>query len=205
MGKQSHNLEKREETVFLDAAGIDRLADLLTQALGQTGAERREILRLRLATEDILAVWQDGVNRLAFYPPRPQRLGPLAQLLLVIAAAATCGLLCMAAPDGVGDGVSGVITPLFNALMGILQTLASPMIFLSVCCGIVNIGDVQTLGKIGNTVLLRFLGAIFLITGITAGCVVWLFRPESGAASVGGNAAAQIYHMLWEIIPTNCG
>ncbi len=265
MGKQAHVLEKQEETVLLDAAGIDRLAALLTESLGQAAVERKEALRLRLATEDILSVWQrgaadgaackfrcgtrwgrayiellvpgprvdpseetgtgneallysnllaqaglapvysyqDGVNRLAFYPPKPQRFGPLAQLLAAIASSAVCGLLCIAAPDGVRNTVSGVITPLFNALMGILQTLASPMIFLSVCCGIVNIGDVQTLGKIGKTVLLRFLAAIYLITGITAGCVVWLFRSGSGAAVTGSNAAAQIYNMILGVIPSN--
>ena len=31
------------------------------------------------------------------------------------------------------------------------------MIFLSVCWGIVNIGDMRMLGRIGKTVLLRFL------------------------------------------------
>lgn len=265
VGKQTHALEKRKETVLLDAAGIDRLAALLTEALEQAAVERKEVLRLRLATEDILAVWQrgaadgaacqfrcgtrwgrayiellvrgqridpsdtdadeggqplyfnllaqaglapvysyqDGVNRLAFYPPKPQRLGPLAQILLAIAASVVCGLLCMAAPDGVQSAVSGVITPLFNALMGILQTLAGPMIFLSVCCGIVNIGDVQTLGKIGKTILLRFLAAIYLLTGITAVCVVWLFRPDNGAEAAGAGAAAQIYDMFLGIIPSN--
>ena len=265
MGKNTHVLEKREETVLLDAAGIDRLAVLLTGSLGQAAVERKETLRLRLATEDILGVWrrgaadgaackfrcgtrwgrayielllpgqrmdpsdadaaeggpllytnllaqaglapvysyQDGVNRLAFYPPKPQRFGPLAQLLLAIAASVVCGLLCIAAPESARNAVSGVITPLFNALMGILQTLASPMIFLSVCCGIVNIGDVQTLGKIGKTVLLRFLATIYLITGITAGCVVWLFRSGDGAAVTGSSAAAQIYDMVLGIVPSN--
>lgn len=265
MGKQVHTLEKREETVLLDAAGIDRLAALLTQALEQAAVDRKEALRLRLATEDILTMWQrgvedgsackfrcmtrwgrtyielqipgqrmdpsdadtaesgllfcsnlmaqaglapvysyrDGMNRLAFYPPKPQRFGPLPQLLLAIAASVVCGLLCIAAPEGVRNAVTGIITPLFNALLGILQTLAGPMIFLSVCCGIVNIGDVQTLGKIGKTVLLRFLAAIYLITGITAMCVVWLFRPENGASATGSSAVAQIYDMLLGVIPSN--
>ena len=267
MGKQAITLKKREETVLLDAAGIDRLSALLTEALGQAAVERKEALRLRLAAEDILAVWQrgspdgsacrfrcgtrwgrtyiellvpgqridpsdteanpdgeglllsshllaqaglapvysyqDGVNRLAFYPPKPQRFGPLAQLLLAIAASVLCGLLAIAAPEGARHAASGIVTPLFNALMGILQTLAGPMIFLSVCCGIVHIGDVQTLGRIGKTVLIRFLAAIFLLTGITALCVVWLFRPDNGTAAGGTSAAAQIYDMILGVIPGN--
>ena len=117
-------------------------------------SENEALLYSRLLAQAGLAPvysYQDGVNRLAFYPPKPQHLGPLAQLLLAIAASVACGLFCAAVPDGVQSAVSGIITPLFNALMGILQALAGPMIFLSVCCGIVNIGDVQTLGKIGKT------------------------------------------------------
>ena len=60
VGKQAHTPERREEDVLLDAAGIDHLAALLAGALGQAAIERREALRLRLAAEDILAVWQRG-------------------------------------------------------------------------------------------------------------------------------------------------
>ena len=77
------------------------------------------------------------------------------------------------------------------------------MIFFSVCWGIVNIGDVRVLGRIGKVVVVRFLGAIFLLTAVTALCLVPLFQPENGAASVGENAVAQLYSMLLEIIPSN--
>ena len=42
------------------------------------------------------------------------------------------------------------------------------MVFLSVCWGIVNIGDVGMLGKIGRTIVLRFIGAIYVVTAVTA-------------------------------------
>ena len=147
--------------------------------------------------------YQDGVNRLSIYPSRPQRLSPMFQLLLAILGAAVLGAALLALPPYVGEVAIGVVNPLFTALMGILQTLASPMIFLSVCWGIVIIGDIHMLGRIGKLVLLRFLGAIFLLSAVTAVCLVWVFRPESGAASMGENAAAQIYSMLLNIIPAN--
>ncbi len=258
-------LKKRRETTPLDAAGIDRLSSLLAEALEQAGTERKDIVRLRLATEDILTLWQlhgesetvcsfrcgtrlgrmyieilvpgkrldpaeaneeeaggllyssllaqaglslvyayqDGVNRLALYPLRPRRLGPMLQLLLSIAAAGLCGLLCLAAPPAIRSAAGEVITPLFNALMGILQTLAGPMIFLSVCWGVVSIGDVQVLGKIGRTVLIRFLTAIYILAGLTAVCLVWFFHPGTGTAEEGASAAAQIYGMILGIIPSN--
>ena len=147
--------------------------------------------------------YQDGINRLALYPARPQKISPLLQLLLAILSAVAVGAALLALPDWAGEAAAGVVDPLFSALMGILQTLASPMIFLGVCWGIINIGDVHMLGRIGRTVLLRFLGAIFLLTAATAACLVWLFRPESGTAAMGENAAAQIYSMILGIIPAN--
>lgn len=265
VGKRPNGLEKKKETVLLDAAGIDRLSALLTQALEQAAVNRKDVIRLRLAVEELLGLWQvrlgketvctfrcgtrlgrmyleitapgqridpeetaadmagrllcsnllaqaglspvysyqDGINRLALYPSRPQRLSPLLQLLLAILGAAVVGAGLLALPAPVRETATGVVNPLFTALMGVLQTLASPMIFLSVCWGILNIGDVHMLGRIGKTVLLRFLGGVFLLTSVSAAVLVWFFRSGDGAASTGENAAAQIYSMLLEIIPGN--
>ena len=265
MNKSKLLLPKQRMEVPLDEAGIDTLSELLAGALERAAVNRKDIIRLRLAAEEILGLWksegeketvcifrcgtrlgrmyieitapgkhmepedaaadvagrmlcsnllaqaglspvysyQDGINRLALYPTSPQKISPLLQLLLAIVSAVAVGAALLALPACVGEAAAGVVNPLFNALMGILQTLASPMIFLSVCWGILNIGDVHMLGRIGKTVLLRFLGAIFLITAITAVCLMWAFQPRGGAASMGENAAAQIYSMILGIIPSN--
>ena len=265
MSKHKLPLPKQREEVALDEGGIDVLSQLLAEGLERAGVNRKDIIRLRLAVEEILGLWksaaenemvctfrcgtrlgrmyleitapgrrldpdemaededskmlcsnllaqaglapvysyQDGINRLALYPPRPQTISPLLQLLLAILGAVAVGAVLLALPAYVRETAVGVVNPLFSALMGILQTLASPMIFLSVCWGILNIGDVHMLGRIGKLVLLRFLGAVFLLTAVTAACLVWAFWPEGGATSMGENAAAQIYSMILGIIPTN--
>ena len=265
MSKKKSTLSKQKIEVPLDEAGIDTLSQLLSSALEQAGVTRKDVIRLRLAVEEILGLWKsngepamvctfrcgtrlgrmylevaapgkridpdeaasdlagqllcsnllaqaglspvysyrDGVNRLALYPPNPQKLSPLLQLLLAIVGAVAAGAVFLVLPAFVGEAAAGVVNPLFNAMMGILQTLAGPMIFLSVCWGILNIGDIHVLGRIGKTVLLRFLGAIFLLTAVTAVCLVWLFHSGGRAASAGGDAAAQIYTMILEIIPSN--
>lgn len=265
MSKNKLFLAKQRAEVPLDEAGIDTLSELLTSALERAEVNRKDIIRLRLAAEEILGLWksegekktvctfrcgtrmgrmyleitapgkrmepdeaaadmagrmlcsnllaqaglspvysyQDGVNRLALYPAAPQKVSPLLQLLLAILSAAAVGAALLALPACVEEAAAGVVNPLFNALMGILQTLASPMIFLGVCWGILNIGDVHMLGRIGKTVLLRFLGAIFLLAAVTAACLTWVFWPSGGAASIGENAAAQIYSMILGIIPSN--
>lgn len=258
-------LPKQRKEVPLDGGGIDTLSQLLADALGQAGIDRKDIIRLRLAVEEILGLWksqsgnetictfrcgtrlgrmyleisapgrriapdeavsdmagqmlcsnliaqaglspvysyQDGANRLALHPAKPQKVSPLFQLLLAILSAIIAGTVLLALPAGAREAAASVVNPLFTALMGILQTLASPMIFLSVCCGIINIGDIHILGRIGKIVILRFLGVIFLLASVTALCFVWMFRPESATASMGENAAAQIYSMILGIIPTN--
>lgn len=262
-GKKGTALARQRQTVALGAAGIDQLSQLTADALSQAGADRKDVVRLRLAVEEILALWErvlgdgtpcvfqcgtrlgrmyvyvtaegrrvdpgemgseetegllcsgllaqaglsltytykDGINRLEMYPAKPRRLSSLAQLVLSIAAAVAVGLLCLALPTGVQDTVTQVVDPLFSAMMGLLQTLAGPLIFLSVCCGIVGIGDTRVLGKIGRTVVFRFLLILFVLTGITAACLIWFFLPEGGTAVHGGGAAAQIYTMLLDIIP----
>ena len=56
MGKQAHVLEKQEEIVLLDAAGIDRLSALLTRGLEQAAVNRKDVIRLRLAAEELLGL-----------------------------------------------------------------------------------------------------------------------------------------------------
>lgn len=265
MKKEKRTLIRRREEVALNETGIDAIARLLTDALERAAVHRKDVLRLRLAVEDILGMWksggiagtactfrcgtrlgrmyieitapgnrmdpdemsaeldepllysnllaqaglspvytyQDGVNRLTIYPPKPLKVNPLLQLLLAIVGAAVVGAVLLALPDRVGEVAVSVVDPLFSALMGILQDLAGPMIFLSVCWGILNIGDIHTLGRIGKVVVPRFLGVIFLLTAVTAAGLVWAFQPAGGAASMGENAAAQIYSMILSIIPTD--
>ena len=265
MKEKKRTLSRQCEEVVLNEAGIDTLSQLLSGALEQAAVNRKDILRLRLAVEDILGIWksdgesaavctfrcgtrlgkmyieiaapgkrmdpdevpadlagqllyanllaqaglspvytyQDGVNRLTVYPPRPQKVRPLLQLLLAIAGAAAVGGVLLALPHPAAAMAVEIVDPLFSALMGILQVLAGPMIFLSVCWGILNIGDIHTLGRVGKIVVLRFLGIVFLLTAVTAVGLVWAFQPEGGAAALSGNAAAQIYSMILSIIPTD--
>ena len=58
MSEKRRGVEKRQETVPLDGAGIDRLSELLAEALMGAETDRKDVLRLRLALEEILALWE---------------------------------------------------------------------------------------------------------------------------------------------------
>ena len=166
MRKDKSALPRQRKEVRLDAVGIDVLSQLLVEALQQADVDRKDIIRLRLAVEEILGLWQadaaqkmvgvfrcgtrlgrmyieisapgrridpeqaagdiagqmlcanllaqaglaptfsyhDGVNRLAIYPARPQKISPLLQLLLAICG---CAASCFARTCGGGGGRRG--------------------------------------------------------------------------------------------------
>lgn len=265
MEEGKKGVKKENRNILLDAGGIDEISELVTGALGQTAADRKDIVRVRLAIEDILALWQSELapgtvcafrqgsrmgrpyihllaegkksdpnetredesgglmysgllaqaglsliytyknnqNCLSLYPPKAKRFGTMAQLLIAIGAALLVGLLSLSLPQRFHDISAAVVDPLFTAMMGVLQALAGPMIFLSVCWGIISIGDIGVMGKIGKTVIVRFLVSLALFTSLTALCLIWLFDSGGGTQTGSQSALSQIYHMILGIIPTN--
>lgn len=62
MNKKTITLQKKREEVKLDGAGIDQLSALLAQALEQAAVDRKDVIRLRLAAEEILGLWQSRLG-----------------------------------------------------------------------------------------------------------------------------------------------
>lgn len=58
MVNRKPGLPKLHREVPLDEAGIDALSELLVQGLEQVGIDRKDIIRLRLAAEEILGLWR---------------------------------------------------------------------------------------------------------------------------------------------------
>ena len=55
-------LTKQREEVALDEAGIDVLSQLLAEGLERAGVNRKDIIRLRLAVEEILGLWKSAAE-----------------------------------------------------------------------------------------------------------------------------------------------
>ena len=144
--------------------------------------------------------YRDGENQLFLQMPRAQKLSMPIKLLIWIGAALCCGALCQALPQDARAQVKGALDALLKAFTSALQALSGPMIFRHVCWGMVSMGDMQVMGKVGRRVLLRFLAAMLLITGLTALASVWFFR-SGGEAVAGGGGLGAIGLMLLEIIP----
>ena len=97
--------------------------------------------------------------------------------------------------------LESIITPVYDTFFKILGCIAGPMIFLSVAWGIYGIGDVETLGRIGRTMILTFLKYVSIAA---AACAVF-FPVFGNRFTNGGNQVSQIkaiLEMLLGIFPS---
>lgn len=148
--------------------------------------------------------YDEGVNRISFLVPKKKRRSSLCNLLIATAAALICGGVINLLPANVGSFFYEVLlTPFFNTYMDILSAMAGPMMFLTVLMGIISIGDMTTLNRIGKRLLLTYLGIQFLlvIPAVIAGL------PFFGlTVNTGGDAkvlSLQVVTLILDIVPNN--
>ena len=146
--------------------------------------------------------YENGRNYLKLALPKKQS-GQLNTVLLSIILGIVCGLaLTFGLPD-VGNVVQDwIISPLFDTFMNLLKLIAGPMIFLAVYCGINEMGDAANFGKIGKTLIVRFLSFTFLVLIASALMISWFFI-SSGGNGVSGNSLMDLYQMVLDIIPSD--
>ena len=129
--------------------------------------------------------YQNGENCLTVEPPRKRKLGQMQKLLLAIVSAVVLGLLQRLLPASAQAGVRAVTDPLFTLILNLLRTISSPMIFLAICWGIFNIGDMTMLGRIGKKVIGRIAP----------------LELSSGGAALSGFST--IYQIILDIVPSD--
>ncbi len=116
--------------------------------------------------------YQNGENCLTVEPPRKRKLGQMQKLLLAIVSAVVLGLLQRLLPASAQAGVRAVTDPLFTLILNLLRTISSPMIFLAICWGIFNIGDMTMMGRIGKKVIGRIAALSFLVSAGATVCLL---------------------------------
>ena len=139
----------------------------------------------------------NGVNSL-YYRVKKKSLSQFQILGMVAALSILVGVFgVLFIPDGVRQMIlESIISPVYDTFFNILGCIAGPMIFLSVAWGIYGIGDVETLGKIGRTMMLSYLKYVTLAT---AACVVF-FPIFGNHFTNSSNQASQIKAILEMIL-----
>lgn len=147
--------------------------------------------------------YKDGRNCLICYPPQKAHIGQMAGLVIAILAALFLGGVTRILPEEVKNSAVGITEPIFNTILGILRAISSPMIFLAVCWGIISMGDLATVGKIGKRLITRMvistfaIGTVFILLASPFFEIVW----GKNEAAFGG--FADIYTMVLGIVPSD--
>lgn len=165
------------------------------------GDDRNLLSRLGLSGS---YVYNNGINELLLFPPGKVH-NPFFAVALATMLAVLLGLSLSFLPQQTRTSISeNIVSPFFSMLLNLLSTVAIPMIFLSVCSGIYNLGDMALLGRVGKKLVLRLTGTGFGVLLCTVLCTMWLFPVELSASSVGNpHALLDIYELLLSIVPEN--
>ena len=166
---------------------LDELADRILAGLGLTPTWRyvktTNELTLRVPTSGSRTDWK---------------------LLGALMAAVVMGLLGGLLPDAFKQPVSAyVLGPLTDAFMRLMNTFAGLMVFFSILTGICGIGNASDFGKIGKTMLTRFLGLTFLATGICIVAATPFFDLAAGSISENSSLGMELINIIMDILPSD--
>ena len=142
-----------------------------------------------------------GANRLVIHPPADSRKGTFS-FFLSIGAGILFGFLGMLLPDSFRNAAAEtVLTPVFNAFLGLLSTFTGLMVFFSIASGICGISDTASFGKIGRVMLARFCGLTFLWSAIISGLCMLFYSVYFGTIVEGQSQISQILSFIYGILP----
>lgn len=135
---------------------------------------------------------------------RPKR-STLFYILIAVAAAVVLGLLGNIIPEDIRLAVNdSALSPLSNCFLGLLNTFAGIMICLTICSGILGMGDSATIGRTVKSILARFIGLSFVISAISAVAVLpFVSLNYSTGEQTQASVFEQISQMFFDILPAN--
>ncbi|MBQ9227636.1 MAG: cation:dicarboxylase symporter family transporter [Eubacterium sp.] len=143
-----------------------------------------------------------GVNAVTFRFSKKE-INPIIKLAITIAAALLVSLLKFVIPaESIEFIKDNLLDSFYNAFLGLMTTIEIPLVFLSVACGIIGIGDSTVFGKIGRKMVKRFITVILFFTTIAGIIFSMLFTNFTDKSS--GEVSLKVgIDMLLDLIPKN--
>ena len=143
-----------------------------------------------------------GVNAITMRFSKKE-MNPIFKLLIAIAAAFLVSMLALVLPaQAISYIEENVLDLFYNAFLGLMATIEIPLVFLSVACGIIGIGDSTVFGRIGRKLILRFVGIILVLTTV-AGMVFSILFTSFSEVSEGKISLKVGLNLLLDLIPKN--
>ena len=224
-GRNIQRIRLIVEEILLNILGRQNKPQKLTVCLGKQFG--RHILRLRYEmepfdpTKNSETPWADDLMRsLGVLPSwshrreqntvslvladRPKR-GTLFYILLAALAAAALGFAGAWFPDTLRQTLDDAfLTPLAEAFLGLLRTFSGMMIVLTLCSGILGMGDSASLGRMGKSVLFRFIGISLAVSAVSCAMVLpFLHLTFTDTAQGRSSPLVQISRMFFDILPSD--
>ena len=116
-----------------------------------------------------------------------KKLGLSTKILLSLLAGAVTGVLIhYVMPDSSFKSdilINGILYVLGNGFIRLMQMLVVPLVFCSLVCGSMAIGDTKTLGKVGIKTIIFYLCTTALAVCVALG-VAFLISPGMGMNQV---------------------
>ena len=133
-----------------------------------------------------------------------KKLGMLQGVLLGVVLSLIVGFAGKLLPEDVRKFCSEQILDNIQGMyFSALKTFAGLMIFLSVVCGIFEMGDASEFSRIGKRMIGRFLSNMLIITVICGIVAYAVFRPQFDNKAVGGSGLTKVVDMIRNIVPSN--
>ncbi len=148
--------------------------------------------------------YRGGMNTVRLRLPKATGAGRLLWLLIAVLSAGVLGAVGALMPPALVEPLTEtLLTPIFNAFLGLLNTLAGVMIFLTVSAGVFGIGDASSLNRIGKTMFPRYIGSAFLVSALSL-LIASPFVHLHAAPAVQGDAQlGAVSEMIFNILPSN--
>ncbi|MCQ2398157.1 MAG: dicarboxylate/amino acid:cation symporter [Sphaerochaetaceae bacterium] len=169
-------------------------------------------------SDDELGIWMSSIlshlenkpsyyyshktNTVSFKVSR-KKINPFILLLISIAFAVVAGFLGRFLPDNLRLQIAdNILAPVCSTYINVLCFCGIPLIFLSVCLGVIGVGDIQAFSQIGIGMIKRYMFYL-LIAGIVAlGCSLPFFNLQFGHGNVTFDAT-NIFTIIFSWCPTN--
>lgn len=151
----------------------------------------------------LIYTYKNGKNCLLCNPPKRFAMGQIARLVTAVILAVILGIGVRLLPQTVQTAALAVTQPLFNLILGGLRAVSSPLVFLAVCCGIISIGDLTMVGRIGKKLIVKMIAGTFMLGTAVAflGCLLFPLVRETGN-DISGNFS-EICQMILGIVPSD--
>lgn len=169
----------------------------------ENNREEDEVIRGLLTGVGLAPAWsyKNGKNHIVFIPKK-KPLSSTAKMVAAILLAVVAGIVLNLLPENIRTGVNELLlTPVSNALTGLISAVSGPLIFLSVLGSICAMGNMDTFGKIG-TKIFKVIVFYMAVIGLLMTIMGSPFFPVQWGGS-GTTSFSQVLDMVYDIIPSN--